>query len=358
MIFMSRSIWRWLPIAMAAVLALTPFGGLGAAAASVGAITEFPLPGANLAPTSITTGSDGNLWFTENGNIGRMTPLGALSQFPSATGTWITPGPDGALWFTETSQGRIGRMTTAGGFTEFTLPGNPPPGAGYTQPSQERPEAITVGPDGALWYTVQIFNRSCVCVLGGKIGRITTSGAFTEFTLPTGGTRRTSPRAFGIVSGPDGALWFTDTNLGKIGRITTTGALTQFNVPQGSPQGIAAGPDGNLWFTANFGQSALLGRLTPTGAFTEFTAATGVDGVSVGAAIAVGPDNNLWFTDYDSLTGTGAILRSTTSGVVTRFPLAQFDEIDGITRGSDGAMWFTVTHIQTQTSAIGRIATS
>ncbi|MFN8475598.1 MAG: hypothetical protein U0822_25680 [Anaerolineae bacterium] len=358
MMFSLRPISRWLPLVGAAALALTPLGGLGSAAASAGAITEFPLSGANLAPTSITAGPDGNLWFTENGSIGRMTTSGTVTQFPHAAGTSMTPGPDGALWFTETGRGMIGRVTTSGAFAEFNLPGNPPPGATYSQTLIDHPEAITVGPDGALWFTVQSFSKTCSCTVGGKIGRITTGGAITEFTLPSGNTRSTRPRAMGITTGPDGALWFTDTNLATIGRMTTSGALTQFNVPQGRPQGITAGPDGNLWFTANSGQNALLGRLTPGGAFTEFTVASSVDGVSVGMAIAAGPDNNLWIADYDTLTATGSILRVTTGGAVTTFPLAQYDEIDGITRGPDGAMWFTVTHIQTETSAVGRITTS
>ena len=34
----------------------------------------------------ITSGPDGNLWFTEpTGMIGRLTPLGALTEFPVST---------------------------------------------------------------------------------------------------------------------------------------------------------------------------------------------------------------------------------------------------------------------------------
>ena len=57
-----------------------------------------------------------------------------------------------------------------------------------------------------------------------------------------------------IVAGPDGNLWFTETSRSthKIGRITTAGVVTEFSIPTGAtsgPGGIAAGPDGNLWFT-------------------------------------------------------------------------------------------------------------
>jgi hypothetical protein len=52
-------------------------------------------------PYSITSGPDGNLWFTESNNIGRITPAGVISEFPIPSGntaTGITSGPDGNLW--------------------------------------------------------------------------------------------------------------------------------------------------------------------------------------------------------------------------------------------------------------------
>src|SRR5438105_1087092 len=58
----------------------------------------------------------------------------------------------------------------------------------------------------------------------------------------------------GITPGPDGNLWFTERGRGKIGRITTTGVITQFTIPTAgsNPTWIAAGPDGALWFTEFF----------------------------------------------------------------------------------------------------------
>src|SRR5216683_911350 len=59
-----------------------------------------------------------------------------------------------------------------------------------------------------------------------------------EFTVPTasGGPR-------GIAAGPDGALWFTETNGNKIGRITTGGTVSEVTIPTAGsqPVGIAAG---------------------------------------------------------------------------------------------------------------------
>ena len=47
-------------------------------------VTEFTVPTAGSGPHRIASGSDGNLWFTENGRnaIGRLTPAGVFSEFP------------------------------------------------------------------------------------------------------------------------------------------------------------------------------------------------------------------------------------------------------------------------------------
>jgi streptogramin lyase len=52
-----------------------------------------------------------------------------------------------------------------------------------------------------------------------------------------------------ITTGPDGAVWFPEPS-DKIGRITTAGVITSYsilNAGDGGPSGIAAGPDGALW---------------------------------------------------------------------------------------------------------------
>jgi len=84
------------------------------------------------------------------------------------------------------------------------------------------------------------------------------AGTVTEFNVPSG-------TAFGITSGPDGNLWFTD-SAGAIGRITTAGSITEFPLPKNcafefcGPLGITAGPDGNLWFTEEL--AGEIGRIT------------------------------------------------------------------------------------------------
>ena len=67
--------------------------------------------------------------------------------------------------------------------------------------------------------------------------------------------------------GPDGNLWLPESDprdLGSIGRITPSGAITDFPL---SPTGfvsvdLTVGPDGNLWFSDD--DTASIGRINPS----------------------------------------------------------------------------------------------
>ena len=231
----------------------------------------------------------------------------------------ITIGPDGALWFTEFVGNKIGRITTSGVITEYPIP---------TQGSQ--PYGITAGPDGALWFTEYG---------GDNIGRITTGGVITEYPIPTQGSQ-----PYGITAGPDGALWFTEIVSHNIGRITTEGVITEYLLPapaQGLPRGITAGPDGALWYAVSYDES--IGRITTGGVMTEYK------DLHFGGAydITAGPDGALWFTENYN------IGRITTAGIITEYLMPTLDSPDNITTGPDGALWFTEPYGH----KIGRITT-
>jgi virginiamycin B lyase len=84
------------------------------------------------------------------------------------------------------------------------------------------PSGITAGADGALWFT-EIYSN-------GKIGRITTEGAVSEYSPPTlNGT------PYWITTGPDGALWFAEYTADKIGQIVFPTAVLSTNPESGSP---------------------------------------------------------------------------------------------------------------------------
>src|ERR1039457_514672 len=78
-------------------------------------ITEFTVP--TLLSPAIAAGPDGALWFTEPdlNKIGRITTAGVVSEYSvSGSPGGIAAGPDGALWFTEPNNTKVGRITIAG----------------------------------------------------------------------------------------------------------------------------------------------------------------------------------------------------------------------------------------------------
>ncbi|MGD0452960.1 MAG: hypothetical protein ABSB69_05130 [Solirubrobacteraceae bacterium] len=188
--------------------------------------------------------------------------------------------------------------------------------------AKAHPSSITAGPDGNLWFTESEGNR---------IGRITPTGTVTEFTA--GISPNSQPES--ITAGPDGNLWFTEASGNRIGRITPSGAVTEFaeGITTGSkPFGITVGPDGNVWFTENAGNR--IGRITPTGKVTEFV----VKGGGAPQGIAQGPDGNLWFTEFAG----NRIGRITPSGAITEFSTGMTSGAHPITiaPGPDGNLWF------------------
>ncbi len=72
----------WLGMVVMFVAALLPAMAAPASATSGGVISNHRSPSIS-DPEGITTGSDGNLWFTDVGNnsIGRITPSGAVTEF-------------------------------------------------------------------------------------------------------------------------------------------------------------------------------------------------------------------------------------------------------------------------------------
>ena len=87
---------------------------------TAGNIMEF---GPTVGPGRMTTGPDGNMWFTEpfNNKISRITPAGVMTELSLPIPTYprdIVAGPDGNLWFTELNAGQLARITPDGVVTK------------------------------------------------------------------------------------------------------------------------------------------------------------------------------------------------------------------------------------------------
>ena len=245
-------------------------------------------------PAELLTGRDGNLWAAAgcaNGQpphyvisqLMRVTTNGTLTPFllPSAPfNVLLGPGevingPDGYLWVV-TYRNSIEEVDVNTGtvYAERSLPTAAPlpGGLGYVR--------IAAGSDGNVWFTDGAANR---------VGRVSTSGLVTEFSVPTA-----SSGISDITAGPDGNLYFTESSVHQLGRITTGGVVTEFPLPAGaSPSRIKVGPDGNLWFSDATASTAELGSMTPSGVVQQVPMPVGTYALN----LADGPDGNLWFTE-------------------------------------------------------------
>ncbi len=330
--------FRWAGGVVAVVLAVAVIAGLlysraalrpphSTATITLGpaSITEYTAPDGWLDQNQhvgiVTVGPDGNLFIGSGGSILKLSQSGSFTKYtipatlnmlPWRWVNGITTGPDGNIWFTQFTQftesagattatvieGKVFKMTTSGVFTEYAIPIG----------ANSSPDAITVGPDGNLWFTEP--KKSMV-------GKMTTSGVLTEYAIPIDSSLGAATPA--ITAGPDGDLWFTEPTKSIVAKVTTSGKVTEFSLPKTGyePTGIASGQDGNLWVTevwSGVGQplAGRVARLTPSGSFTEYTVPS-PSANSYPARIIAGRDGNLWFTDGNN------VARMTAAGVLTEY---------------------------------------
>jgi YD repeat-containing protein len=282
-----------------------------------------PIPGATNATYKVTPADSGYTFYaTVQATSGGGSA--AASSAPSAearvisrkvllTGSQpksIANGSESeALWFTESGTQKIGKITTSGTVTEYALAGG-----------KAAPGAITSG-----LYELGFNEDWFTLPAAGEIGSISASGATTLYPV-----KGTSPLPEDIVAGPERSLWFTDRGTNEIGKIGMLGhAITEYPLPSGSsPRDIIAGPDGNLWFT----EASKIGKITPAGVVTEYPVTE-----CPPYAITAGPENTVWFTCNK---GKTALIKSTTSGVMTRYPVAGSVAMEFVTYAA-GSFWVT-----------------
>ena len=204
-----------------------------------GTVTEFSA-GITLGagPSEITAGPDGNLWFTE--------PTAATDRpdhpdrhghrvlrwrsAAAAIRTAIAAGPDGNLWFTEFDGNRIGRITPTGAVTEFS--------AGMTAASRSR-QASPPAPTAT----------------SGSPSRAATASAASRRRGRSPSSRPASARAARPAGSPPartatcGSPSTTPIDSGGSRRPGSSPSSPPGSAPAARPLGITTGPDGNLWFT-------------------------------------------------------------------------------------------------------------
>jgi len=239
-----------------------------------GHLTRYPLPTAGAITRWVTTDKRRRVWFTEFGKVGwiRVHPDGSSSLREYATPyedagiSALVIAPNHRAYFTEQLVGKIASVNIrTGAFREYDLPSNDPLG-------------MTMGPDGALWFT----DRA-----NAKVGRMTLQGHVREWDLPaTANIQR-------IVSGPDGALWFTDLNGNRLWRITTRGRLSSYPIA-GGPVGISVGRDRQLYLTLFSNAHGALVRVNLHG---QITGRWELPGAAFALQNAPGHGFDIWVAD-------------------------------------------------------------
>jgi streptogramin lyase len=280
-------------------------------------LKQFKVPTANSEPRAITNGSDGNRWFTEGteftgapAKIGRITPVGAVTEFPVECNgciiTDIAPGPGDTLYFTS-NNASLGSISTAG----QQLASVPLPSSNafdgnlavhgndvwitdfnndslwrYTITSREftrflvpEPADVAVDNLGRVWFSVPLdgdidrldpaTGEAVSTDAGGLIpwalaGRRRWAGLVHREVHSAGrgpAVPRRHPacgdhlpadqrRAAGDSRVADGSMWFTQTTKGNIASINNAGVITEAKTVKGSePFGITVAPNGNPWYT-------------------------------------------------------------------------------------------------------------
>jgi virginiamycin B lyase len=158
-----------------------------------------------------------------------------------------------------------------------------------------------------VWYTGQ---------LAGVLGHLDpATGEVREIRLGAGS------RPHGVIVGPDGAPWITDSGRNAIARVDpATERVTEFPLPAAFPGAnlntATFDGDGVLWFT---GQSGVYGRLDPASGVTEAWDAPRGRGPY---GIATTPHGEVWFVSLagsylariDRSTGEATAIEPPTTG--------------------------------------------
>jgi virginiamycin B lyase len=204
-------------------------------------------------------------------------------------------------------------------------------------PKGSVPFDITLGPDGAMWFT------------DGNVpgvGRIDSHGNVVEYTKGLD----LDALPYSIVNGPDGNLWFSDAK-GSIGHITTSGKIVESSVTRltngGAPLGIAATAKGTIWSIV-IGPPSVLVRVDRSGALSavNLPKAYEADG-----SLTADASGNLWMMTRQG--EDGIVLERKTNGRWTpwvthltdaRLPCCPNRAPKRIVADGNGDVWFTTLY--------------
>jgi virginiamycin B lyase len=219
----------------------------------------------------------------------------------------LAVGPDGAIWFTIENSNAIGVLR--GGKLQRIQKGR----------ENLEPLGLAVAPDGHVWFTD---------AMAESIGHLAPDGAVESIRLPTGIAQ------FGrLAVAPDGAVWFAEGWTNSVVRLKD-GVFTPYqpSSPNASPFGVALDAGGTVWATLQAANRLV--RITPDGQLAEFELPTRAGGPS---DVAVDPSGAVWFIELRA----GKIGRFA-DGRFSEFPVpAPSAGLTDLAVAPDGSVWFT-----------------
>jgi len=293
-------------------------------------IREWDVPTKGAKPYAIAVGTDGLIWFTEEGanKIGHLNPkTGDFKEYPvneekNVGLHGLVADQSGNIWFTASSGGYIGKLEpSTGKITVFNMP----------DPKATDPESVAFDKNGILWFTAQ--NANLVGRLDPASGAVTVKPVSSQNAKPTGilvlqqgnpifaepGANRIGsvmPNTFAVhdfslppgtrsrriaVAQDDNTLYFTDVTSGNLGKLDISiGAMLMFPTPSGSdsaPYGLTIAGDGTVWYCETGVQPNNVIRFAPRS--YSFSRAAIPFATGVVRSMAAAPDGRIYFVSSE-----------------------------------------------------------
>ncbi len=209
---------------------------------------------------------------------------------------------------------------------------------------------------GDMWVSVR-WTTTGAAIGGGDvpvydhtvIERLSPQGQVTQFTVPGA-----SPMAGSLVLGPDGAMWFSEsqnipdpsdgyrtyTFSSGIGRVTSDGVFTSYPTTIYTSW-LAVASDETIWFlsanTSQYGQptsdTSQVGRITMDGTVSYLTIP-----LATTFGIAGGQDGDVWINGVAAGSAGSEVLRETAQGVAATYHLPAAPS--AMIGTPDGNLWF------------------
>lgn len=198
----------------------------------------------------------------------------------------------------------------------------------YTLPLGAYPGSIVSGPDGALWFTTYPYAGSHPPINLG-VGRITTTGRYRFYKFDRG--------TYDIAANAYGQIWWTNAYQQPytVGNITTAGAITQYAaLGGGTPESLTTDGNGEPWYTS-FGGSPDVFELDLNGNVKHQFSTHTKEAKNV--KWGIGLDHHLWFNEIDT---PDSFVGHVIKGVLYEQAIRGSSYAPGaMAVGADGRMW-------------------